>query len=97
MDQYKTPDVGRRLTRVILAAGDFGRPMVAAPGTPADRVKMLREAYGKAMKDPELIAEANKGKMDMDPSTGEDLQILLKEIMDQPREVIDRVKKLLAE
>jgi tripartite-type tricarboxylate transporter receptor subunit TctC len=97
MDQYKTPDVGRRLTRVILAAGDFGRPMVAAPGTPGDRVKMLREAYAKAMKDPELIAEANKGKMDMDPSTGEDLQALLKEIMDQPREVIDRVKKLLAE
>lgn len=97
MDQYKTPDVGRRLTRVILAAGDFGRPMVAAPGTPTDRVKILREAYAKAMKDPELVAEANKGKMDMDPSTGEDLQALLKEVMDQPREVIDRVKKLLAE
>ena len=96
MDQYKTSDVGRRLTRVILAAGDFGRPMVAAPGTPGDRVRMLREAYAKAMKDPELIAEANKGKMDMDPSTGEDLQALLKEIMDQPREVIDQVKKILA-
>jgi tripartite-type tricarboxylate transporter receptor subunit TctC len=96
MDQYKTPDVGRRLTRVILAAGDFGRPMVAAPGTPGDRVKMLREAYTKAMKDPELIAEAKKGKMDMDPSTGEELQALLKEIMDQPREVIDQVKRILA-
>jgi hypothetical protein len=35
--------------------------------------------------------------MDMDPSTGEELQALLKEIMDQPRDVIDRVKKLLAE
>ncbi|HJU61673.1 MAG TPA: tripartite tricarboxylate transporter substrate-binding protein [Candidatus Binatia bacterium] len=33
MEQYKTPDVGRQLTRVILASGDFGRPMVAAPGT----------------------------------------------------------------
>jgi len=43
------------------------------------------------------VAEANKGKMDMDPSTGEELQALLKEIMDQPREVIDRVKKMLAE
>jgi len=97
MDQYKTPEVGRQLTRVILASGDLGRPMVAAPGTPTDRVKILREAYSRAMKDPELVAEANKGKMDMDPSTGEDLQALLKEIMDQPREVIDRVKKLLAE
>jgi hypothetical protein len=35
--------------------------------------------------------------MDMDPSTGEELQSLLKEIMDQPRDVLDRVKKILAD
>jgi tripartite-type tricarboxylate transporter receptor subunit TctC len=96
MEQYKTPDVGRQLTRVILASGDFGRPMVAAPGTPADRVKALRDAYAQAMKDPGLIEEANKGQMDMEHTPGETLQTLLKEIMDQPREVIDRVKKILA-
>ena len=49
------------------------------------------------MKDPELIAEAKKGRMDMDPSTGEELQALLKEIMDQPPDVIERVKKILSE
>jgi tripartite-type tricarboxylate transporter receptor subunit TctC len=96
MDQYKTPDVGRQLTRVILASGDFGRPMVAAPGTPADRVKALRDAYARAMRDPGLIEEAKKGQMDMEHTPGETLQALLKEIMDQPREVIDRVKKILA-
>jgi tripartite-type tricarboxylate transporter receptor subunit TctC len=96
MEQYKTPDVGRQLTRVILASGDFGRPMVAAPGTPADRVKALRDAYAQAMKDPGLIEEAKKGQMDMEHTPGETLQTLLKEIMDQPREVIDRVKKILA-
>jgi hypothetical protein len=46
------------------------------------------------MKDPDLVAEAKKG--DMDPSTGEELQNLIKEIMEQPREVLDRVKKVLA-
>lgn len=97
MDQYKTPDVGRRVTRIILSSGDFGRPMVAAPGTPPDRVKILRAAYAKAMRDPELVAEAQKGRMDMDPSAGEDLQTLVKEIMDQPRDVIDRVKKILTD
>ena len=35
--------------------------MMVTPGTPADRVKMLRDAYAKSMKDPELIAEAKKG------------------------------------
>jgi hypothetical protein len=42
------------------------------------------------------VAEAKKGRMDMDPSTGEELQNLIKEIMEQPREVLDRVKKVLA-
>jgi tripartite-type tricarboxylate transporter receptor subunit TctC len=89
--------VGRQLTRVILASGDLGRPMVAGPGTPADRVKTLRDAYARAMRDPGLIEEAKKGQMDMEHTPGETLQALLKEIMDQPREVIDRVKKILAE
>jgi len=97
MDQYKTPEVGRQLTRVILVSGDLGRPMVASPGTPPDRVKVLRDAYARAMKDPGLIDEAKKGQMDMEHTPGENLQALLKEIMDQPREVIDRVKKILAE
>jgi tripartite-type tricarboxylate transporter receptor subunit TctC len=96
MDEYKTPESSRRLARIILAVGEFGRPTVAAPGTPPQRVKLLRDAYSQAMKDPDLVAEAEKGRMDMDPSTGEELQNLLKEIMEQPREVLDRVKKVLA-
>jgi hypothetical protein len=96
MDEYKTPESSRRLARIILAVGEFGRPTVAAPGTPPQRVKLLRDAYSRAMKDPDLVAEAKKGRMDMDPSTGEELQNLIKEIMEQPREVLDRVKKVLA-
>jgi tripartite-type tricarboxylate transporter receptor subunit TctC len=97
MDQYKTPDAGRQLTRVVLASGDLGRPMVAGPGTPADRVKTLREAYAKAMRDPGLIEEAKKGNMDMEHTPGETLQALLKEIMDQPQDVVDRVKRILTQ
>jgi tripartite-type tricarboxylate transporter receptor subunit TctC len=94
MDQYKTPDINRRVVRVILAGAEFGSPIFAAPGTSAERVKILREAHAKSMKDPELIAEANKGKMDMDPSTGEELQELTKEVMAQPREVVEQAKKI---
>ena len=46
---------------------------------------------------PAAIDEAKKGQMDMEHTPGETLQALVKEIMDQPREVIDRVKKILAE
>jgi hypothetical protein len=46
------------------------------------------------MKDPEFLAEARKGKMDMDPSTGEELQSLTIEVMSQSAEVIERAKKI---
>ncbi len=97
MDAYKTPAVSRRAAQAILTSNEFGRPMMAPPGTPAETVKILREAYAKAMKDPDLIAEAKKGRMDMDPSTGERLQALAKEVMDQPAEVVERVKKILGQ
>jgi len=95
MDQYKTPEVMRGVTRIVLAGGEFGRPMVAGPGTPPDRVKILRDAYAKAMRDPGLVDEAKKGQMDMEYTSGEELQNLMKELMNQPREVMERVKKVL--
>ena len=79
-----------------MAAEDFGRPIMAGPGTPADQVKILRAAFNAAIKDPELLAEAEKGKMDVDPVGGEDLQQLAQRVMDQPAEVRERVKKLFA-
>jgi tripartite-type tricarboxylate transporter receptor subunit TctC len=95
MDRYKTPEAGRRLAQVILSGDELGRPMIAPPGVPADRIKILREAYNRALKDPELIAEVTKSRLDMDPSTGEEIEALIKEIMDQPPEVISLVKKIL--
>jgi tripartite-type tricarboxylate transporter receptor subunit TctC len=71
--------------------------MFAAPATPADRIATLREAYAKAIKDPELVAEAKKGRMDMEPVSGEDLQALAKRIMNQPPVVVERVKKILGQ
>ena len=95
MDKYKTPEVGRRLAQVILAGDELGRPMVAPPGIPPDRVKILREAYSKALKDPALIEEVTKSRLDMEPSSGEEIEAVIKEIMDQPPEVIALVKKIL--
>jgi tripartite-type tricarboxylate transporter receptor subunit TctC len=97
MDQYKTSETNRRIARVLLDGAEFGRFMLVAPDTPPERVKILREAYAKSMQDPELMAEAKKGRMDMDPTTGEELQSLLQEIMNQPKDVVEAVKKILAQ
>ena len=75
-DKENTADESRRVADVILRGGDFGRPMLAGPGTPLDRVKILREAYVKSISNPELLAEAKKARMDVEPVTGEQLDAL---------------------
>jgi len=95
MDQHRTPDSGRRLAAVILAANEIGRPIIATPGVPADRVKILREAFMKTVNDPELLDDAKKKKLELDPVSGEELETLAREIVAQPPEVIERMKKLL--
>ena len=47
MDEFKTDDVGRRLATVVLASGEFGLPYQLPPGIPAERLKILREAFMK--------------------------------------------------
>ncbi len=95
MEQYKTPKAGRRVARVMLADGDFGRPFTVGPGVSNEKVRILRTAYAKALRDPALLAEAKKRRMGIEPSTGEELQAFAKEIMDQPAEVLEQAKKIL--
>ena len=95
MDQYRTPESSRRLAKLVLASGDLGRPIIGPPGIPADRVKILRQAFMKALTDPELLAQAEKQNMEIEPTSGEELDGLAKEVMNQPSEVIERMKQLL--
>ena len=95
METHKTPDAIRRLAKVVLASLDLGRPFIAPPGMAADRVKILRDGFMKAMNDPALIADAQKRKWDLDPLSGAEIEVTAKEIMLQPPEVIERMKKLL--
>jgi tripartite-type tricarboxylate transporter receptor subunit TctC len=92
MQQYKTPDSGKRLAKVVLTAATLGRPISAPPRLPAERTKLLREAYAKAMKDTELLADAEKRGWDVNPLSGQELEALAKDVVTQPREVIERMK-----
>lgn len=94
-EKEKVPEASRRVAEVLLATEEFGRPMVGPPGTPADRLKILRAAYERSMKDAELLEEAKKGRMDMDPTSGAELEKLANRVLDQPLEVLERVKKIL--
>jgi len=97
MDQEKGSDAQRRLARVVLGPGAFGRPILATPGIPAERVKILRDAYAKMLKDPEFVAESNKRQWEINPVSGEKLEALANEVVHQPADVVARMKKVLGE
>jgi tripartite-type tricarboxylate transporter receptor subunit TctC len=95
MDKYKTNETVRRLANVVSASDEFGRPIIFPPGVAADRVKIMRDAFEKTIKDPALLAEAERRKLDIDPASGEELDKLAKEVMTTPPEIVERVKKLI--
>jgi tripartite-type tricarboxylate transporter receptor subunit TctC len=95
MSEYKTPENTRALAVAILASGDLGRPFVTPPGIPADRLKVLRDGFRKTMSDPAFLADVKAKKLKTDPDYGEELEALAKQAVSQPRETIERIKKLL--
>jgi tripartite-type tricarboxylate transporter receptor subunit TctC len=97
MTEYKTPAATRSLVTAILASGDLGRPFITPPAVPADRLKILRDAFHKTMSDPGFLADVKTRKLTADPDTGEQLEAIAKEVVSQPREIIERMKKLLSE
>src|SRR5215475_6676454 len=70
LDQAKTEEQ-KQAMNLALARLEFGRPFFMPPNVPAERVTAIRRAFDAAMKDPELLAEAEKLKIEIDPLTGE--------------------------
>jgi len=96
LEEFKVPNSNRRVAQAMLSGGEFGRPLMVTPGTPLERVRILRESFAKVLQDPELLAEAKKSKMEVEYSSGEELESLIKEALDQPPEVVTQAKKILA-
>jgi tripartite-type tricarboxylate transporter receptor subunit TctC len=97
MSEYKTPANIRQLVTAVLASGDLGRPFITPPAIPADRLKLLRDAFRKTMGDAAFLADVKARKLEADPDYGEELETIAKEAAAQPREIVDRLKKLLGE
>jgi tripartite-type tricarboxylate transporter receptor subunit TctC len=96
MTRHQTPEAKQGVAAVLLGADHFGQYLaVAPPAIPAERLKILREAYTRALKDGDLIEEAKNRNWSIEQVTGEELQALAKEVIDQPPQLIGRVKELL--
>jgi tripartite-type tricarboxylate transporter receptor subunit TctC len=97
MDEYKTPARIRAVATAILASGDLGRPFITPPGVPTDRLAILRDAFRKTMGDPAFQADVKARKFATNPDYGEELEKLAKDLVSQPREVVEQMKKVLSE
>lgn len=73
----------------------IGRPFVAPPDMPAERMQVLRDAFAAMLKDGDFLAEAAKRKIEItNPKTGEELDRLFRRLLDTPRTVVDQVVQL---
>ena len=96
MTRFQTPEPKQRIVSVLLGADNFGQYLaVAPPGVPQDRLQILREAYSRALKDADLLEEAKRRNWSVEHIAGDELQKLSKEVIDQPPQLIGRVKELL--
>jgi tripartite-type tricarboxylate transporter receptor subunit TctC len=79
--------------RLAVLPGEFGRPFVAPPGVPADRIEALQKGFEATIKDPAFVAAATKAKMIIDPLDGAQILALLNEAYTAPKAIRDRVAK----
>src|SRR5262245_21888321 len=93
--KYVTRDDQRHVLRFVFSSTDFARPYSLSPEVPKDRVVLMRAAFAAAVKDPELVAEADKMKLDMTLREPEALERLVEKLYETPPQVIETAKKLV--
>jgi tripartite-type tricarboxylate transporter receptor subunit TctC len=94
--EYAKTDLDKQVFTVINAGFAIGRPIVAPPDVPADRVFALRRAFEAMLKDPEFKTDLDKAKLDLNPvSSGEHLQEIAVSVVRTSNDVLKRVDELM--
>jgi tripartite-type tricarboxylate transporter receptor subunit TctC len=93
---YAKTDEARKLIRALVhTAGLTARPYVLPPGTPKDRLEILRKGFIDTLKDPEFLAEAKKANLDVNPLDGEELERAVKELFNLDPALVAKAKEIL--
>jgi len=93
-DLAKT-DEQRQVLKIIFARQVMGRPFLAPPNVPKDRVEALRSAFMATMKDPEFMADADKAQIEIVPVSGEEIQKLVTELYQTPAAIAQKAAALI--
>jgi tripartite-type tricarboxylate transporter receptor subunit TctC len=88
-------DEDRQVADVIFRPNEIGRPIAAPPALPVERAAALRDAFMKTIKDPAFLADAEKARIPIDPTSGEDVTRLFATFYKEPKDVIERAKVVI--
>jgi tripartite-type tricarboxylate transporter receptor subunit TctC len=86
-----TNDEQRQALRFLYSEEAFGRPYVAPPGVPAERVAALRKSFSDTFADAQFLADAARQGFDMRPISGAEMTALIEEMARTPKPIIERV------
>lgn len=95
VDLAKSEDARRLIKAGINDPADMNRVYTLAPGTPKERVQLLRKAFLATMQDREFLADAKKSKLDIDAVAGEELEVTIRGIFKLEPAVVARLKEIL--
>ena len=88
-------DEDRKAVELVIAQQVFGRPYLAPPGVPAEQIGLLRAAFAATLRDKDFLADADKARVDVVPSSGEQVQQLIDRIYATPKPIVERAKDLV--
>jgi tripartite-type tricarboxylate transporter receptor subunit TctC len=91
----KTDEAQKLIKAIVHSVGPTARPYVLPPGTPKNRIDILRKAFIDTMKDPEFIADATKAKLDLNPLDGAELETNVRGVFNLDAKLIPRAKEIL--
>ena len=92
---YLTDKESAEAMKAILAPQVGGRPFMAPPNLPPERLAALRKGFAETMRDPELLAEAEARKIELHLTTGEDIARLVGEVYGTKPEILARARELM--
>jgi tripartite-type tricarboxylate transporter receptor subunit TctC len=87
-------DEAKRILNLYASGGALGRYVIGPPGIPAEAARALRDGFALMVKDPELLAEANKARVDVEPSGHEELAAVAKRTLDVSDAIRQRVREI---
>jgi tripartite-type tricarboxylate transporter receptor subunit TctC len=94
-EDLTTDPMGKTIMAMFSSGDLIGRPYVAPPGTPEDVMKILRESFAKAAKDPELMDESKKVMMEVDYTPADECLKIVTYVLSQPEEIVKEFAKFV--